>query len=111
MVVFVTWLIHPASKTFRSLYHEQSSPASRRKGTSMRSSTLAIACATGLASLILGGCVSVPGITSPIPTMSAEQKAMACAQLLSVLASPERYPGARNDARYALKGNQCPDGA
>jgi hypothetical protein len=43
--------------------------------------------------------------------MSAEQKAMACAQLLSVLANPERYSGARNDARYALKGNQCPDGA
>ena len=79
----------------------------------MRTSTLAIAiaCATGLASLILGGCVSVPGITSPIPTMSAEQKAMACAQLLSVLANPERYSGAHNDTRDALKGNQCPDGA
>jgi hypothetical protein len=51
----------------------------------------------------------VPGITSPIPTMSAEQKAMACAQLRSVLANPERYSGAHNDARDALKANQCPD--
>jgi hypothetical protein len=59
----------------------------------------------------LGGCVSVPGITSQIPTMSAEQKAMACAQLLSVLASPERYSGAHNDARDAVNGNQCPEGA
>lgn len=109
MVVFVTWLIHPASMMFRSLSHDQSSPASRHKGTSMRASTLAIACATGLASLISGGCVSVPGITSPIPTMSAEQKAMACAQLRSVLANPERYSGAHNDARDALKANQCPD--
>lgn len=75
----------------------------------MRFSTLAIACATGLAAMTLGGCVSLPGITSPIPTMSAEQKALACAQLRNDLANPERYSGAHADARDALKANQCPD--
>ena len=61
------------------------------------------------AAIALGGCVSVPGITSPIHTMSAEQKAVVCAQLRSDLANPEWYSGAHADARDALKGNQCPE--
>jgi hypothetical protein len=56
---------------------------------------------------LLVACYSIPGITSPIPQMSPEQKEMACAQARKTLSEPEQYRGSHKDQEAVLKMNNC----
>jgi hypothetical protein len=61
-----------------------------------------------LALSLSASCVNVPGVTSPIPQMSAAERSKVCADLRASLAKPERFAGSHKMDQDALKGNNCP---
>lgn len=68
---------------------------------------LALAAAL-FAGACLSGCVSIPGVTQPIPGRSSAETSAICENIRIALTQPERYPGAYAAQRDAWKGNGCP---
>lgn len=64
--------------------------------------------AIGLVACVSLSACQIPGITSAIPEMSEQQKALACATYQNELKSPPKYSDAHADARRMLKDLNCP---